>query len=84
MKKRRKTENLKNLCSGPGKLCSAMGITKENNAQSMMSNTLYLLDNKIIDENDIASTPRINIDYSGEAKDYPWRFVIRENKFVSK
>jgi DNA-3-methyladenine glycosylase len=33
---------------------------------------------------EIVSTLRINIDYAGEAKDYPWRFVIKNNKFVSK
>lgn len=84
MKKRRKTDNVRNLCSGPGKLCSAMGITREDNATDLCGNKLYLLDGDNIPEHNIAATPRINIDYAGEAKNYPWRFIIRGNKFVSK
>jgi DNA-3-methyladenine glycosylase len=33
---------------------------------------------------DIVSSPRINVDYAGEAAQYPWRFYIRDNRFVSK
>lgn len=85
MKKRRKTEEaVKNLCSGPGKLCMAMAITKEHNAVDLCGDELYLLDRERVPEKDILSTPRINIDYAGEAKDYPWRYIIRENPFVSK
>ena len=84
MKKRRKTDLLKNLCSGPGKLCSAMSITKLDNGVYLCTNDFYLLGSDNIPESDIVATPRINIDYAGEAKDYPWRFIIRGNKFVSK
>ena len=33
---------------------------------------------------DISIGPRIGIDNTGEAKDYPWRFWITENSFVSR
>lgn len=84
MKKRRNTGKLKNLCSGPGKLCRAMGITRENNAEDLLGDKLYLLEGDSLSDKDIEATPRINIDYSGEAKDYPWRFIIKGNMFVSK
>ena len=42
-----------------------------------MWNVLYLLDNEKIQEENILSTPRINIDYAGEAKEYPWVFDKR-------
>lgn len=83
MKKRRKTEILRNLCSGPGKLCQAMDITRELNGVDLCGDNLYLLDNERIPEKEILSTPRINIDYAGEAIEYPWRFLIRGNKFIS-
>jgi DNA-3-methyladenine glycosylase len=84
MKRRRKTDKITNLCSGPGKLCSAMGITKESYAVDLCGDHLYLLEREKLPESDIISTPRINIDYAGEAKDYPWRFLIKGNKFVSR
>ncbi|MCX7842569.1 MAG: DNA-3-methyladenine glycosylase [Clostridia bacterium] len=84
MKIRRKTDALKKLCSGPGKLCAAMGINREQNGLDLCGDVLYLAEGDRIDEKDIAATPRINIDYAGEAKDYLWRFIIRDNKFVSK
>ena len=31
----------------------------------------------------IAATPRINVDYAGEAAAWPWRFVERESLFLS-
>jgi len=83
MKKNRKTDNLYNLCSGPGKLCIAMNITKEHNNVDLCGNELYLLDNSKVPEDNIISAPRINIDYAGEAKNYPWRFVIKDSKYLS-
>jgi len=84
MKKRRNTDKIKNLCSGPGKLCSAMDITKADNGTDLCGDSLFLLDNADIPDDEIAATPRINIDYAGEAKDYLWRFIIKGNKFVSR
>jgi len=84
MRKRRNTPYDKDLCSGPGKLCCAMGITRAENAVDLCGNRLYLLDNCNIPENDIIATPRMNIDYAGEAKDYPWRYIIKGNSFVSR
>lgn len=32
----------------------------------------------------VVASKRINIDYSGEAKDYLWRFTIENNPYISK
>lgn len=84
MKIRRKTEVIGNLCSGPGKLCSAMNITRQENGIDLCKEALFLLDRPVVPPEDILATPRINIDYAQEAKDYLWRYIIKENKFVSK
>ena len=84
MKKRRNTEAVKNLCSGPGKLCQAMDISRVNNGIDLCGDELYVLDNSSVPIGDIAATPRINIDYAGEAKDYLWRYIIRGNNYISK
>src|SRR3989344_6842175 len=42
MKKRRKVEEIKNLCSGPGKLVISMGIKKEHNGLDLLNGKLRL------------------------------------------
>lgn len=84
MKKRRKTNNIKLLCNGPGKLSQAMGITKENYGDDLCGETLYLEDGIVIPKSKILKSKRINIDYAEEARDYLWRFTIKDNLYVSK
>jgi DNA-3-methyladenine glycosylase len=84
MMKRRNSKNLYSLCSGPGKLCIAMGISRAENKVDLCGDKLYLLDGGLKPGEEIITTPRKNIDYAGEAKDYPWRFIIRGNKYVSR
>lgn len=73
-----------NLTSGPGKLCMAMNITKENNEMNLCGENLYITENKEKEEFHIITTTRINIDYAEEAIDFPWRFYIKDNPYVSK
>ena len=75
MQKRRKTDNIRNLCNGPGKLCQAMTITKEQYGYDLCSSE---------QEIQIMRSPRINIDYAEECKDYLWRYFIKDNPYVSK
>ncbi|MDE5872316.1 MAG: DNA-3-methyladenine glycosylase, partial [Lachnospiraceae bacterium] len=84
MKKRRNTDNIKMLCNGPGKLSQAMGITKENYGDDLCGESLYLEDGIVIPKKQILRSKRINIDYAEEAKDYLWRFTIKDNPYVSK
>ena len=76
MKIRRNRQSIKDLCSGPGKLTQAMGITKGHNNIDLCGNELYIEDTDL--QLEIMTTKRINIDYSGEAADYPWRFVASQ------
>lgn len=82
MKKRRQKNDLLQLCSGPGKLTQAMGITKSHYGEDLCGDTLYI-ESVGEDQPPIAATKRINIDYAGEAADYLWRFVLRDSKFIS-
>jgi DNA-3-methyladenine glycosylase len=83
MMQRRKTDKLKNLCNGPGKLCIAMGITKNENKKNLMTSSLYLEAPEHEDPLDIVAATRIGIDYAEEAKDFLWRFYIKDTPFVS-
>ena len=83
MKKRRGTDEPRNLASGPGKLCEAFAIDRTLNGSDICGKVLYLQDAgepapKII------TTPRIGVDYAAEWKNKPFRFLIGGNTFVSK
>ena len=82
MKRRRKCDKISNLTTGPGKLCQALGITREHNAVDLGGNLLWL--SPRTESPEAAATPRIGIDYAEEYKDKPWRFLIKGNKFVSR
>jgi DNA-3-methyladenine glycosylase len=73
-----------NLANGPAKLCIAMGIDKSLYGVDLCGEKLFIASPNPKADFEIVSTPRINIDYAGEAKSYPWRFVIKNNKFVSR
>ncbi|HEY9577362.1 MAG TPA: DNA-3-methyladenine glycosylase, partial [Pseudobacillus sp.] len=74
MIERRGGTSLKNLTSGPGKLTKAMGITMEDYGRRFDEPPIYI--GKGFTPKDISIGPRIGIDNSGEAKDYPWRFWV--------
>lgn len=82
MVSRRNTRDLRNLCSGPGKLTQAMGITKADYGADLMGDTLYIEDTGSLPP-EIAATPRINIDYAGDAAAYPWRFIWKGSPYLS-
>jgi DNA-3-methyladenine glycosylase len=83
MKARRRTEVLRNLTSGPGKLCQAFAIDKLLNGADVCANVLYVED-RGEPAPKILAAPRVGVDYAGKWKDKPWRFLIRGNEFVSK
>ena len=80
MKKNRKgNSDFQNFCSGPGKLCSALGITRGNNGLQI-GKEIDVLDDRF-KVNTIASTSRIGIKVAQELQ---WRFFIKGNEYVSK
>ena len=84
---RRKKEKLdKNISNGPGKVCQALGITKEHYGVSLTDTKIWLetvnthssaYPNNSAYKNKIQATPRIGIDYAEEDKLLPWRFVLK-------
>lgn len=73
-----------NLTSGPGKLSMAMGITRADNERDLCGDVLWLEEPAEDNSFEIVTTTRVNIDYAEEAVDFPWRFYIKDNPFVSK
>ncbi|MDD3925706.1 MAG: DNA-3-methyladenine glycosylase [bacterium] len=80
MSARRNTSDGRLLCSGPGRLCQALGIDRSCNQADLSSGSLLLLDDGCIYD-DIVAVPRIGIK---TAADLPLRFYPAGNQFVSR
>jgi len=82
MHKYRKSQDPYNLTSGPGKLTQALKITKKQNGIDVTrKGELHVVNGRDISRSDIVATSRIGIRV---ALDKQWRFLIADNKFVSK
>ncbi|WP_407271531.1 DNA-3-methyladenine glycosylase [Radiobacillus sp. PE A8.2] len=82
--RRQKVKTMQQWTNGPGKLTKAMGITMGDYGHQLDSPPLWIAPRLDADSFEIASGPRIGIDNAGEARDYPWRFWITGNQFISK
>lgn len=69
-------QQLKNISNGPGKLCIALDISKEDNGVDLTKEEIYLLDDEYTNFL-VEKSKRINIDYAEEAKDFLWRYTIK-------
>lgn len=69
------------LTNGPGKLCQALGVTMALGGHDLREPPLQLVLQPPLVVADIVRTKRVGI---SAAKDAPWRFYIRDNRFVSR
>lgn len=79
MRERRGVDDERMLCSGPGKLCEALGITTAQNGLSLLAPPFELLKRTTMPE--IAAGVRIGIT---KAAELPWRYGLNGSKFISK
>ncbi len=70
------------LTNGPGKLCGALSIDRSFNGMDLCGNEVYVEEGKGGNFS-IVTSKRVGIDYAEEAKDFPWRFYIEGNEYVS-
>ena len=80
MRRRRGVEDDRLLCSGPGKLCQALGITRSLDGKAMASSPVRVLRGRA-PEIVIAVTPRIGIT---KAAEWPLRFVVAGSRWTSR
>lgn len=81
MQKRRGKKNLKDLCSGPGKLSIAMGFKKELDGLSLSEKGVQVYRGELLAIEEIITTTRVGIT---KAADWPLRYYIKGNSFISK
>ncbi|HET7887499.1 MAG TPA: DNA-3-methyladenine glycosylase [Bradyrhizobium sp.] len=79
MRRRRGLKDERALCSGPGKLTEALGITDAHNGLALDTPpiALYARPAKV----DIVTGLRIGIT---KAIDLPWRYGLKDSRFLSK
>lgn len=74
----------KAITNGPSKLCIAFSIDKSENYKRLYEEGDFYIEEGEKDTFKIMETKRIGIDYAEEAIDFPWRFYIEGNKYISK
>ena len=80
MRARRGVDELRRLCSGPGKLAQALDITKRHHELSICSSSRHCLFPRSESKVRVVTDPRIGISRS---KEFPWRFTLAASPFVS-
>jgi DNA-3-methyladenine glycosylase len=86
MRERRAVSKERELTSGPGKLCKALGIDRSFDGEDLTTSRRVRLEDAgaRLRSEEIAAGPRIGIAYAEEYALKPWRFWIKGNVFVSK
>jgi DNA-3-methyladenine glycosylase len=79
MRRRRGLHDERSLCSGPGKLCEALGITDAHNGLPLDTPpfALFARTGKL----DVVTGLRIGLT---KAVELPWRYGLKDSKFLSK
>jgi DNA-3-methyladenine glycosylase len=79
MRERRGLEDVRLLCAGPGRLCEALGITREHDGLPLDEPPFELRPRT--HEPELARGPRIGIT---RAADVPWRYGLAGSRFLSR
>jgi DNA-3-methyladenine glycosylase len=79
MRRRRGLHDERALCSGPGKLCEALGITIAHGGLPLDRPPIAL--HARIGKMEVVAGVRIGLT---KAVDLPWRYGLKDSKFVSK
>jgi DNA-3-methyladenine glycosylase len=69
------------LTNGPGKLCAALGITREHNALPLHRPPIVIRGGEPVPASRVEITPRIGIRH---AADWPLRWIVADSPYVSR
>jgi DNA-3-methyladenine glycosylase len=79
MRARRGLENVRLLAAGPGRLCQALGVTREHDGLPLDRSPFRLLE--AAERPEVAAAPRIGISVATEL---PWRYAAAGSRFLSR
>lgn len=72
------------LTKGPGNVCKALGIYTQHTGLSLLEEELFIADDGYrVQKERIGITSRIGVAYAAEDALLPYRFIIKDNPFIS-
>jgi DNA-3-methyladenine glycosylase len=84
LKRTGKTKPDHSLTRGPGNVSKAMGIQRIHTGVSLLEDSLFIAEDEYrIKPSQIQITPRIGVDYAGKDALLPYRFLLKDNPYVS-
>lgn len=72
------------LAGGPGRLCRALAVDRRFDGGDLRRGDLWLAPGSPVAASEVVASPRVGIDYAGEAKEWPLRFSVRGCREVSR
>lgn len=85
MRRRRPARTDRELTSGPGKLCQALGIERTYDGADLLDSRVWVEDaGAPLGDEEVAAGARVGVAYAGEDALRPWRFWVKGNPFVSR
>ena len=79
MRARRGVEDVRLLCSGPGRLCQALGVTRAHDGLPLDRAPFELRERE--GEPEVVTGPRVGITKAAER---PWRYALAGSRFLSR
>ena len=84
LKRTKKSKADFSLTRGPGNVSKALGIFTKHSGTSLLSDEIFIVDDGYkLNKKQLLSTPRIGVDYAAEDALLPYRFIIKDNPYVS-
>jgi DNA-3-methyladenine glycosylase len=72
------------LTSGPGNVSKALGIFTKHSGISLLDDIIFVAEDGFkVNNKNILATPRIGVDYAGNDALLPYRFILKDNIYVS-
>jgi DNA-3-methyladenine glycosylase len=72
------------VAGGPGKLCQALGIDGAFDGRPLWEGELVVTEGEPVADREVATGPRIGVDYAGEAAGWPLRYGVRGEREMSR
>jgi DNA-3-methyladenine glycosylase len=81
MRRRRGLDGIRDLCSGPGKICQALAIELSQTGADALREPFRILAPDAGSDREVVAGPRIGLT---KAADYPWRYCLAGSAFLSR
>ncbi|GIK78141.1 MAG: DNA-3-methyladenine glycosylase [Acidobacteria bacterium] len=81
MRRRRGRDGIRELCSGPGKICEALAIVLSQTGEDALREPFRILAPERGFDGEVVAGPRIGLN---RAADYPWRYCLADSGFLSR